>query len=1171
MRLNRLDLIRYGKFTDRSVALPRRPHDFHLILGANEAGKSTLRSAILDLLFGLPVRTPLDFLHAKAELRVGAVIEHGGEVLDFIRVKANKNTLRTPDETPLPDTALDHFLGGAGRAFFDKMFGLDHPRLVEGGNSILNAQDDVGQVLFQSAAGLVSLGKVRDALEQEADGLWAPTRSSKRTYYAARDDLDQASAALKAATVRTREWAEAHERVQALVATTDEHRTLLVAQQARRSQLERVRRVSPVMRALHEAESLMDELGDVVDLGAEAARTLADAERAQALARHGLGLRHTEVARLEKEIQKIDIEDALLAASSQIEALEAFRHQYRTHEQAITRSQGQLDQLWKEVLQAGNALRLPATEEKTFAGTAADVLVLQTALPGLPVRKQVERLLREHGGVSQAVEAAHIALSGRQAEAEAVEAKLRAQPVPDVDVDLRAALEASKALGDSGAAMQKATRLRDEARAALEPALAGLGRWARTPEELVGQDWPSAQTVASWLSERRSLLSDVKAAAQRHDELDAAAQKAALRLQQYRERYHPTTLETLGKARHLRDDAWQAIKRGEQEVGDAAFTYESLVRQADVLADTRHDKAHEVAQMQGLQHQQEEVNLELELARVRLASCRSALDDCEARWRSTCERLGLAGLPLDQAPDWLVSKDRVLEANRALIQSEQDVARLRASHQTVCDRLVHALKLPQDTTKGAPAAALDTLRTRAEASLHDADTARVRQETWRAQAAEARPALEAAQQALQRALTRQADWHTAWSRALKSLGLEATTSLGAVEGALELISVMADKLEQMRRLRSERLDVMQDEVKRFNTQAAKLAVAVGLDNAVDAASLSFGRAQQVSQTLGERLILARRAQERAFSLKQALETERSAIREAEQALQVALAKVRPLMDRAGVDTLEALADAVGRSDQYRAWRERVDQAQARLLHEGDGLTRAQLQEELDAVDVETLLTEWAGVQAEIEHATKTQSELAVALADAQRKLDAMAGTDNAARAEARRQDALARMSVAADRYIKVYTAARLLRWSIDRYREEKQGPMLARASAIFGQLTLNSFERLRVDFDRHPMVLEGQRPDGHRVGISGLSDGTRDQLYLALRLAALELHLAQAPSLPFIADDLFINYDDARTEAGLRALADLSRQTQVIFLSHHDALLESARRVFGDDLNVVTL
>src|SRR5690606_38301971 len=102
------------------------------------------------------------------------------------------------------------------RSFFDHMFSLDHPRLVEGGNSILSAQNDVGRILFQSAAGVASLGRVREALEKEADSLWAPTRSSKRTYYVERARMEEAAGALKAATVRTREWTLARDAVQAL-------------------------------------------------------------------------------------------------------------------------------------------------------------------------------------------------------------------------------------------------------------------------------------------------------------------------------------------------------------------------------------------------------------------------------------------------------------------------------------------------------------------------------------------------------------------------------------------------------------------------------------------------------------------------------------------------------------------------------------------------------------------------------------------------------------------------------------------------------------------------------------------------------------------------------------------------------------------------------------------
>jgi uncharacterized protein YhaN len=56
----------------------------------------------------------------------------------------------------------------------------------------------------------------------------------------------------------------------------------------------------------------------------------------------------------------------------------------------------------------------------------------------------------------------------------------------------------------------------------------------------------------------------------------------------------------------------------------------------------------------------------------------------------------------------------------------------------------------------------------------------------------------------------------------------------------------------------------------------------------------------------------------------------------------------------------------------------------------------------------------------------------------------------------------------------------------------------------------------------------------------------------------LELHLEQTVALPFIADDLFINYDDGRAKAGLQALANLSEKTQVIFLTHHEHLIPAA-------------
>ena len=53
MRVEEINLIAYGMFTDRKLQFPKATHDFHVIIGPNEAGKSTVRSAITELLFGI--------------------------------------------------------------------------------------------------------------------------------------------------------------------------------------------------------------------------------------------------------------------------------------------------------------------------------------------------------------------------------------------------------------------------------------------------------------------------------------------------------------------------------------------------------------------------------------------------------------------------------------------------------------------------------------------------------------------------------------------------------------------------------------------------------------------------------------------------------------------------------------------------------------------------------------------------------------------------------------------------------------------------------------------------------------------------------------------------------------------------------------------------------------
>ena len=74
--------------------------------------------------------------------------------------------------------------------------------------------------------------------------------------------------------------------------------------------------------------------------------------------------------------------------------------------------------------------------------------------------------------------------------------------------------------------------------------------------------------------------------------------------------------------------------------------------------------------------------------------------------------------------------------------------------------------------------------------------------------------------------------------------------------------------------------------------------------------------------------------------------------------------------------------------------------------------------------------------------------------------------------------------------------------------------------------------------------------------MDGLSDGSRDQLYLSLRLAALESYIKEHEPMPLILDDLLITFDDARAGAILAQLDKLSTRTQIFLFTHHQHLVD---------------
>ena len=126
-------------------------------------------------MFGIPAKTGDDHVHPYQQLRIRAELANGSsKPLVVQRLKRNKDALRDENDTPIDEVVLTRLLGSVDRKTFERVFGLDHERLREAGQALLEGGGDVGESLFDAGAGGQSVRRVLETLEEE------PTACSSR-------------------------------------------------------------------------------------------------------------------------------------------------------------------------------------------------------------------------------------------------------------------------------------------------------------------------------------------------------------------------------------------------------------------------------------------------------------------------------------------------------------------------------------------------------------------------------------------------------------------------------------------------------------------------------------------------------------------------------------------------------------------------------------------------------------------------------------------------------------------------------------------------------------------------------------------------------------------------------------------------------------------------------
>jgi uncharacterized protein YhaN len=227
-----------------------------------------------------------------------------------------------------------------------------------------------------------------------------------------------------------------------------------------------------------------------------------------------------------------------------------------------------------------------------------------------------------------------------------------------------------------------------------------------------------------------------------------------------------------------------------------------------------------------------------------------------------------------------------------------------------------------------------------------------------------------------------------------------------------------------------------------------------------------------------------------------------------------------------------------------------------------------LEKEASQADIDAIEGELTRVSSHLKELQTKRDILRDQRQSLQNEIRAKDGSAVAANASEEAEQQLASMVSGVEQYLRLQIAALILEQRIEDYRKKNQGPVLARAGELFSKLTLGSFTILRDELDENGTpVLLGVRQNDVEVSVNGMSEGTRDQLYLSLRLATLEQHLNKKEPIPLIVDDILIGFDDNRTKVCLKVLAEFACKTQVLLFTHHHRVLELSQE-FGADAGV---
>ncbi len=1153
MRLKLLELKAFGPFTDQVLEFNSQKPGLHIIFGLNEAGKSSSLRGLKALLYGFPSRTPDNFLHSYDQLLVGGCLENkDGQQLSIQRRKRRMGDLLDIAGNPLETHKLSAFLHGVEPKIFESLYGIDHRRLVEGGDEILSQKGEVGRILFAAGSGLSSLKSVTDQLEKEATELFKSAGHLPEINKAIRR-YNELRKVLKDATLSTKDWKELRNALK----EAESERTDLENNRDHKlkelHRLERLQQAIPELASLNVWQDRLNTLGKVTLLPPDFSDRHQQLDQEIRDAKRQLYNDSEKLKQKEDKRQAIALNTVLLEHAGLVDYFHERLGEYR---------KGQKDKPER------NGMRINLRQEAS--------LLLKQVKPDLPLEEvdslrpvlakkiTIQTLGARFEAVNEQVRQAQKLTKAAKLLMEKADKGLAVMAEPLDSRELEQAVKLTLRAGDLDNQIQKRRNEAEQEAKECQAELKRIGLWSGDLAVIQELSFPLVETVYQFeqkykeISDKRRILDK-----ERQDDVkQLTAAKAEVKRIEYSGRI--PSEEELKETRQKREKGWQLLRRqwldGEDVTEESQaldhehvlpFAYEGLVKKADLIADRLRNEADRVANAATFRSRIESLQESL----TDNARDKEKLDlleeELDGAWGALWEPVGITPLSPKEMSGWLTAMEKLRFRVSEFSKKEKEIISEETRRSELRNNLRNALAVLGED--GGPVGhELSPILVFSETLLENFDQQRAELKQMGDRQEQARIDFDRAREASTEALDSLANWREEWERVLSGFGIEgdifpaeAQIYIDTLQSCLEKVKEATDLQKRIDGINRD-ADLLEKEVKDLLRQ-------------VDSGMLSLPVDQAISN-LRKKLDQAQDDRIRYDQLSEDIDALQSEISNVDKSLIEMNEQMSELLKIGQCQKPEELGPIIERFRQYQQCHENITAVEARLAKIGGGATADELAEQATEVDADELSGRIEKLRQDIEeNLNPAINKISQEIGETTNQLRVMDGSAKAAEAREEMEQELTRLRRLAERYFRIKLASRILQQEIDRYREEHQDPVMKIASRYFGNLTLNSFIGLKADVDdNNEPILVGIRPDGKLIKVEGMSDGTRDQLYLALRLATLEYRIESNEPMPFIVDDILVNFDDRRSRAALEALGELAENNQVILFTHHQQIVDQA-------------